>query len=223
MTKAELEATSVSYHELVEGARRLQSTGLVKNAMEMAAKAWECVEGMLQYERRYEKAEVGAVDAFDIVLNAAPLLLDLKALNQLEQFIASRRKLSRDKSLNLPERIVEARGRIEENHRLFGLIQERPDMTQDALRRELGGEQAHWRATVDAWELMGLLHRTPLSGSFTLRLATRMGEVVKAKCPRCAESINAPKAMVLEKLKCPGCAHSVWFVMLTGGPTADRN
>jgi hypothetical protein len=91
---------------------------------------------------------------------------------------------------------------------------------QETLRLALGGEQERWRAVAEAWERMGLLGRVRAGRTYTLTLSTRMGEVVRGKCPACGRVDEAPKAMFLEPLACGGCRMRVLFVLRAARPPA---
>ena len=69
---------------------------------------------------------------------------------------------------------------------------------------------------MEAWEKMGLVERTPepQGNSYRVALATRMGQVISAKCPSCGEIAQAPKAMFLEPTPCPHCNSAESFVFL---------
>ncbi len=98
-------------------------------------------------------------------------------------------------------------------HRMWNHLEGHPQTRQDELGRVLGGGQTQWRSTAEAWEKMGLLHRTPEGASYRLALSTRLGEVISAKCPSCGTVAEGPKAMFFEELPCPECHAAVSFVI----------
>jgi DNA-binding IclR family transcriptional regulator len=107
------------------------------------------------------------------------------------------------------------------NHRLWAYLEKHGEVRQDQLRQLLGGDQDHWRWLSESWEHMGLVSRTPEGGSYRVRLSTRMGQVVPAKCPSCGKVSEAPKAMFLEKMTCLDCNKRVLFVLLSSGVEVD--
>lgn len=219
MKKAEMEAESLQYREAIRRAQAAEQRGMYREAVQAAMSAWPYVDGMILHERRYEANEVANIAAIDLVLRYAPLLLDSKPLDELEQLLASyRRVLKKDAYTTLTEKLTRARARILENHRLWTYLELHPGVEQEALRAALGGEQERWRSVAEAWERMGLLSRTRSGRTYQLVLSTRMGEVVRGKCPACGHVDEAPKAMFLEPAACPRCRSRVIFVLLAPRP-----
>jgi hypothetical protein len=205
MKKAEMEGHSTAYGAKLEAARHAEDRGLYRPAVEAAMSSWEHIDGMLQYAARYENREFSSIAAIDLVLEYAPLLLDARTLNAVEAFLDTCKRIHRKTSEDLPAKVDAARGRIRDNHRLWGHIQRNGDVRQDELRQTLGGDQNHWRDVAQAWAKMGLVSRAAVGNSYQLSLSTRMGEVVRAKCPSCGHIDQAPKGMFLEKIRCPQC------------------
>jgi hypothetical protein len=216
MKKAAMEAHHAEYGARMSAARTAERDGLYREAMSHALSAWEFIDGMMQYAKRYEERSVDSVSAIDLVLRYAPLLLDRKSLDTLEGLLKEYRRIERDVEADMGGKLAKARANLWENHRLWAHLETNGDVRQDELRRHLGGEQERWRAVSEAWEAMGLVHRRPEGGSYRVELSTRLGQVVKAKCPRCGKAQDAPKAMFLEELACPKCHRKVEFVLLVG-------
>ena len=84
MKKTEMEQHHTAYHEKVAKARSAERTGLYRRAMQLALSSWEHVDGMMQYERKYENAEFDTIPAIEMVLKYAPLLLDFESLDTQE-------------------------------------------------------------------------------------------------------------------------------------------
>ena len=217
MKKAEMEAHNSAYEQQMAAAETAERQGLYRVALRAAMDAWEHIDGMMQYQNKYEEREFSDVWAIDFVIKYAPLLLDQKSLNKLEELLDSQRRIERRTANSVPEKLAAARARILDNHRLWTHLERNPDFAQDELRAALGGNQGQWRAVAESWEKMGLVRRVPRHHSYLLALATRMGEVVPAKCPSCGKVEEAPKAMFLEPLKCPKCRKSALFVFLMAG------
>ena len=218
MTKAEMEEHRNIYQAFLAHARTASQAGLYREAVNLAVFAWEHIDGMMQYERKYEKREFASIEAIDIVLKYAPLLFDLPRLDALESLLQERRRIDRDTSEDLGEKLTEARELMWDAHRLWNHIEQSPGVRQDALRQLLGGDQERWRSICEAWEKMGLLGRTQQGNSYCLELLTRMGEVVSAKCSYCGCIVEAPKAMLLEVLTCTTCRSAAVFVILPERP-----
>jgi len=219
MKKAEMEEHRADYQALVSKARLAEREGLFSRAVELGLSCWDHIDGMMQYERRYEQREFSSIEAIDIVLRHSPLLLDFRNLEKLEGLLKDYRRIDKNTSVSLADRLTEARALLWDAHRLWDHIERNPGARQDKLRQVLGGDQCKWRAITEKWEKMGLLVRTSEGASYRLRLSTRMGALVKAKCPSCGTIADGPKAMFLEELDCPECRENVLFVLLPGTTT----
>jgi hypothetical protein len=215
MKKMEMEEHKDAYHDLVAQARSAERTGLYRMAMQLALSSWEHVDGMMQYERKYEDTEFETIPAIEMVLKYAPLLFDFESLDALDALLKDCRRIERNTSESLTDRLSAARARMWENHRLWDYIETNPNCKQNELRKGLGGEQEQWRSVVEDWHRMGLLRRSPDGGSYTLTLATQMGELVMAKCPACGHAAEGTKAVFLDQLPCPKCGASAFFLILT--------
>ncbi len=220
MKKAEMEAASGDYKYLMMQARAAERDGLFRRAVELAIASWDHIDGMMKYERKYSQEEFGSIRAIEMVLRYAPLLLDVASLEKLQELLKQFRGIEKNTSESLGEKLAAARALMWEAHRLWEHVERHPGIRQDTLRRDLGGDQEKWRSVAEGWERMGLLFRTQDGRSYTLALTTRLGQVVKAKCPACAHIGEAPKAMFLEEMPCPECGASALFVILATRPGA---
>ncbi len=221
MKKADMEFHRAQYQGLMVEARAAEREGRYRLALEQAVSAWEHIDGMMQYERKYDDAEFQSVAAIEMSLRYAPFLLDFKTLDNLDSLLKDCRRIERNTSEALKDKLGQARARMWENHQLWDYLEKNPGTRQDHLRRILGGDQDQWRSTVERWERMCLLRRIPDGESYRLALATRMDEVILTKCPSCGEVVEGPKAMFLEDIVCPECETSVVFVILTVTPTSE--
>jgi len=221
MTKAEMEYHQQCYHSLMAIARASEQAGMYRVAVEKALASWEHVDGMMQYARKYENKEFSSVPAIDLILKYAPLLLDFGSLDALERLLKDCRRIEKNTSDSMGDKLTSARAFLRDAHRLWDHLEWNPGARQDELRRLLGGDQDRWRGMAEAWDRMGLLRREPEGGSYRLSLFTRMGEVVPAKCPACGNVFEAPKSMCLEEMACPECKASVLFVILPSRPSGD--
>jgi hypothetical protein len=221
MKKVEMEAHSADYHRRMRAARDAESAGMYREAVEAAVSAWPHIDGMMQFEQKYQDAEFSSIPAIDLALKYAPLLLDLKRLDEIGQLLAEYRRIQKNATADLGAKIGAARAQIWQNHRLWSHLEQNPGTLQADLRQVLGGEQERWRAVAESWEKMGLLTRTPEGQSYRLSLSTRMGEVVSGKCPKCGHVDQAPKAMFLEQISCPQCRSREVFVLLAPAGTGE--
>jgi hypothetical protein len=214
MKKVEMEAHRDAYRDLMSRARSAVGDGSYRTAVELALSAWDHIDGMMQYERKYESVDFRSIEAIDIVLKYAPLLLDFKTLDTLDSLLKERRRIEKNTSDSLGDNLGDARSLMWDAHRLWDYLEFHPDARQDELREHLGGDQNRWRSVANTWAAMGLVRRMAEGRSYRLSLSTRMGEVVPAKCPSCGTVTHGPKAMFLEELACPDCERIVSFVLL---------
>ena len=214
MKKAEMEAHRLEYQAVMRQAREAHENGLYRKAIELSLASWDHVDGMMQYERKYIDTEFATVQGMDMVLRYAPLLLDFQSLDKLEELLKACRRIEKNTSQSFTDKLHKARERMWNARRLWDHLAKNPNTRQDTLRRILGGDQDEWRATIELWEKMGLVQRSPESGSYRVALCTRMGELIPAKCPSCGELVEGPKGMLLEETRCPKCQATVYFVFL---------
>ena len=227
MKKTEMEDHKASYHALMDKARSAERNGHYREAIKAAVAAWEYVDGMMQYEQKYglyadQDKGFNSVSAIEMVLKYAPLLFDFQNLDALENLLKNFRRIEKDTAQNLPEKLDAARARMWNGHRLWNHLEQNPDTRQDELRRILGGDQDLWRTVAEGWDAMGLLRRTPEGGSYRLTMATRMDEVVKAKCSSCGQIAEDAKAKFLEPTVCSKCHATSLFVILLAESDALR-
>ena len=219
MTKAEMEEHDRQYHVLLAQAHEALRQGLVRRAVQHALAAWDHIDGMMQYDRKYENASFDTIPAVDLVLRYAPLLLDFRQLDRLEVLLKEYRRIERDTTADVGEQLAQARARMWNAHRLWDYIEHHPDVRQAELRTALGGEQQEWADIAAAWEKMGLLRRIPDGSTYRLAFSTRMDELVPAKCPECGNLAQAPKAMLLDEMRCPQCKKRALFVLVADEQT----
>ncbi len=218
MKKGEMQDHRDRYGAIMSEARRAHQQGLCREAVELAMSCWEYIDGMMQYERKYEQREFDSIDAIEMVLRYAPVLFDYASLDRLDALLEEKRRIERDTSADMAERLADARSLMWDAHRLWNHLEHHADVRQDQLRLVLGGNQDRWRSIAEAWDKMGLITRKPQGGSYELELSTRLGQVVDGKCSACGGTVEAPKAMFLEKLKCPGCGKQAMFIILQIAP-----
>ena len=205
MKKAEMEEHSVRYKALMAEARSAEQKGLYREAIDVAMSAWDYIDGMMQFGLKYENKTFSNISAIETVLRCAPVLLDFKSLNALEDLLETCRRIERDSSHSVAHALAQARALMWQYHRLWDHLEKNPDIRQDELATILGGEQEQWRSIAVAWEKMGLLRRSREKGSYRLALSPLMDEVVRAKCASCGEIAQAAKARFLEQWQCLRC------------------
>lgn len=215
MKKAEMESHAEDYQRLIALVRKLLHEKQYVRATRAALQAWEHIDGMMRYARKYEDREFATIEAIEVVLRYAPLVFDVESLDRLEALLKEKRAIEKNTEDELSTKLDAARLLMKEAHALWTHIEANGVCRQDYLRRDLGGDQEIWRNIAETWEKMGLLKRTPIAGSYELELVTRMGSVVSAKCSACGGVHEAPMGMFLEPQQCPECSTNDYFVMLS--------
>ena len=111
MKKAEMEAHNLQYDDYMAVAQSAEEHGLFKGAVKAAISAWDFIDGMMQYRAKYADAKFSSIPAIDLVLKYAPLLLDSKSLDRLEQLLRERSAhVPRNTSEDVAEELKAARG-----------------------------------------------------------------------------------------------------------------
>ena len=213
--KEELAAQYHFYEASMKKAKRFIGQGLYAEAVKSALEGCEHVDSMMQYAHKYQEREFHNIEAIDLVVKYAPFLFDFESLNSLEELLKSCKRIEKNTSVCIGDRLAGARNLVAQAHILWNYLDREPDVRQDQLRKNLGGEQEEWRYIAEHWEKMGLIIRQKEGASYRLSLQTRMEAETKGKCPRCGSFQEAPRAMLLEETACPDCGATVCFVILS--------
>ena len=214
MKKVEMESHRDQYYSRISNARTALEQGLYDKALKLASASWEFVDGMMQFERKYEGKEFDTVEGIEIILDYAPLLFDVESLDKLEVLLRTERRIDKNASEDLAEKLGKARSLMWEAHRVWSHLEIVDATRQDELHKALGGDENVGRYLIATWERMGLVRRAIDGESHRVELATRMDEKVSAKCPSCGVVGKARKAKFLERISCPKCADQVEFTIL---------
>ena len=222
MTKAEMEYDRAEYYAWIAKARAAQQKYLFGEAIALAMSSWDHIDGMMQYERRYESRESFNIEGIEIVLQFAPLLFDFTRLEKLETFLKNQRRIAKNASDDLAAKISDAKVLMWEAHRFWNHLEQHAEVRQDDLRREFGGGPDGWWFISETWEAMGLTRRIPEGGSYHLEFSTQMDLPALAKCPSCGAVVRAPKARFVEEVVCPKCQAEDYFVILSRESITSR-
>lgn len=221
-SKAELESDRARYQELMGQARSALKDGRHDEAVQIAVSSCKYIDGMMQFERKYEDSEFSNIEAIDVVLDYAPLLFHSQVLDELESLLKSQKRIDRDASDDLASDLSKARMRMWEAYRLWNYIEQSGECRQDELRTALGGSQDEWRSIAESWEKIGLIRRTSERGSYRLSFSTRIDDETIAKCPACGAVIQQLKYKLFEDVVCPKCRTKSTFVFLSRTPGASN-
>lgn len=215
MKKAEMEEHKSNYYSLITQARNALKNGYYQIAIKCALSSFQYIDGMMQYELKYNERNFASIEGIDVIIKYAPIILDNQSLYDLEALLKNKKRIDKNTSEGIVEKLENAKILLNDAYRMWDHLEKHPDVKQDELRQILGGEQDRWRNIAELWEKMGLVQRTPLGRSYHLEFVTRMGEIISAKCPACGSITRAPKSMLLEELTCPDCKAKSMFVLLS--------
>lgn len=209
MKKADMAKHRDDYLAKVSGAQIAESEGRLIDAISLAVDAWDDIEGMMKFRRKYENVEVERIDAIDLVLRIAPALLHFQSINQLESIIRIRRTIPKQMSVDLDAALADAKARLAAAHLLWNLLENRGgDGPSDS-------EKHLCKSILEQWRHIGLIRTATVDGAARVSFATRMDDVVRAKCPSCGAIGRAAKIKFLEEHTCPKCRNRVVFVLLS--------
>jgi hypothetical protein len=219
--KAELQSDADKYRSAVAAMRTAHTEGRFLDALKEAMDACDYIDGMMQFEKRYEKRdERKDVETIDYVFRYAPLLFDSASLNKLSDLLKSQKRIDKVATADLASELQQAIELMWEAHRLWDVLERESEVRQDQLRSTLGGQQERWRAVAEAWERMRLVQRTPEGGSYRISLVTKMSNTVRGKCRSCGATGKAEMMLFLDKIHCPKCKVSCDFVIISLSPTS---
>ena len=217
MKKAELEQHDNAYQALMYKANAALRSNLYREAIEFAVSAWDYIDGMIQYQRKFADKEVTSIQAIDIVLHYAPLLMDLETLNRLETLLHSQKRIAKSTGIDWDSRLSRARAVMWEGHQFWTHLEEHGTVDESSLADLHGGQCKHWLPIAEGWIEMGLVFRLRAANKSLLSLVTDLNRPVLAKCPSCA-AVLRPKSRCLEEHHCPKCHKKHTFVVLAKSP-----
>src|SRR5205807_1635906 len=119
MTKAEQEHHHQQYHALLVTARQAALGNRLDEAVELAVHSLDHVDGMMQYERKYNGIEFLQIEAIDVVIRFAPFVLDSAALDKLESLVKSQRRIAKNTGDDLLGKLSNARELMWDVHRFW--------------------------------------------------------------------------------------------------------
>jgi hypothetical protein len=213
--KAQLQSDVAHYRAAVAAMRTAHSEGRYSDAVGIATKASDFVDGMMQYERRFEsQSERKIIETINYVFQYAPLIFDRISLETINGLLKSQKRVDKNTIADLAGELKAAIELMWDAHRLWTLLEQVGDAPQDKLRVTLGGDQDRWRAIAESWGHMGLVRRVPERGSYRISLVTRIAEEVRGKCASCGATGKAAMGRFLEEIACPKCKAKTQFVIL---------
>jgi hypothetical protein len=170
----------------------------------------------MQYVRKYEGAETCAVEAIDIILEWAPLLLDVSVLDRLAAFLKNHRTIEKNAASDLRAGQLHARAVMWDAYTSWNEIENRDSEYKDFSGQVAESECSQRRSITDAWRRMQVVNRSSLT------FCTRVDAPSLAKCPFCGAVAKAKKKVFLEAQACPKCQTKGFFVILARDPTGSH-
>lgn len=222
-TKAELQSDADAYRRALSAMRKAHRDGDVLAAIEIAMKACDYIDGMMQFERRFEeRTERENVETIHYVLQYAPLVFDRASLDTLAALLKSQKRIDKNTAADLALEIQSAFQLMWDAHRLWTVLEQANDVPQDKLRAKLGGDQERWRRIAESWSHMSLVERIPDRGSYRISLRSRIKAEIRAKCRGCGAVAKAAMGRFLEENTCPKCNNTSTFVILAAPPPSSK-
>lgn len=207
-TKAELAEGRDAYYNLLFQSKTALEKRHYYDALGFASAAMTYVDGMMQFERRFENRTISTIECFDIIVRFAPPLFRLRDLDALAALLASQKRIERNSSTSYLAQVPHARSRLFKAYRLWEGFERQgsvPVNDPQLIQHDL---------TLQDWLQMGLVHQVTDSNEVRWALVTSLSRTVRAKCASCGKIAGAAKRRFLEPCKCPQCANSVWFTIV---------
>jgi hypothetical protein len=213
--KEQLQWETGHYRAAVEDMRAAHRDARYSDAVAIATKGSQYIDGTMQYERRFEsRDERKHVETIQYVFQYAPLVFDRASLETVAELLKSQKRIAKNTTADLAAELESATQLMWDAHRLWTLLEQAAEAPQDNLRMMLGGDQDRWRAISESWSHMGLVHRVPERGSYRISLVTQVAVEVRGKCSGCGATGKAAMGTFLQDLTCPKCKTTAKFVML---------
>ncbi|MFT3882934.1 MAG: hypothetical protein QM703_25170 [Gemmatales bacterium] len=208
-TKAELEWQRTAFRTYVAQSKEALSQHQYSNAIELAIQSFAFIDGMIQYERRYEQVEDQPYPTIKTVLSYSPVLFRWKAIDEVERLLDSTKRIEKNSQ-------IDWRAKIDHSRRLLGHALETWTNIHARNSATYDGDQNRRIERVfilSTWENMGYVTKPNENGdlhSFVSNMEMR----TRAKCKYCGDVCDATKATFLADIKCLKCGVTNLFVIL---------
>ena len=124
MKKVEMESAHKEYNTLMAKARSDLAQGAYRKAIELALSSWDHIDGMMQYARRYEKKDFDNIEAIELILKYGPILLDFPNLDALGELLNNKRRIDKNTSDNLTDKLDKAKKQMWDIHHMWGHLEQ---------------------------------------------------------------------------------------------------
>ncbi|MGC4002557.1 MAG: hypothetical protein QM811_05195 [Pirellulales bacterium] len=211
-TKSDLEASYNAYHSGFTFCKLHLQENRYAQAVELASTTFPHLEGMIHFEKKYNKIDIDDIGVINLIIRFAPVVLDIESLSALEIVLLNNKRIKKIANRDYLSELEFAKTKLYEANRLWMGLENRKINFQADIGKTLGGDQDWWRWLCECWELAGLIHRVPQSNSYKISLASYMHEVVSGKCPTCGACASGKQSLFWDSVKCPKCTNQVYFV-----------
>jgi hypothetical protein len=150
LTKKEKEAAAEQYDSIMARARLALKTGMFKEAVKLALSTFDHIDAMMRHKESTENIKFHSINAIDLVLKYAPLMLDFRTLDKVDELLRTRKRIDREAEADLAADLAAARERMWQAHRLWDHLEQNPGARQEELRQVLGGNQEEWRTCCES-------------------------------------------------------------------------
>lgn len=214
MKKAELRAHNEMYQRLLSEAKAAVLGRSFQRGIERAASAWNHVDEMMQFQRKYQKHEFVPLECVDIVLRYAPLLLEIDYLNRLEELLKTKRRVERNSTENLKMRLGQARGLFHYVYQLFDCIESGQSCRIESLPQTIHSKYTDRETVIAQLVEIGLARLQRSASGALISLITSMESMVSGKCMHCGHVEQSQKSDFLLTRVCSCCGQHTLFVIL---------
>lgn len=206
MNRDELENHRANYHARVLLAKDAEREANFIDAVHHAKSAWKFIEGMIDYELKYQEQTVENVDAIELVLQYAPVVFDLSSLTELDAFLKEHPRIARHTRNDFAGDTRVARKMIRQAGHLWSRLES---------EGKIEANPAELTPIAEAWREMGVVRKVEQKdGTEQLQFTTRLDTPSRGKCPECGAVVKGTKSKMLEELRCPHCFGMVQFVFV---------
>jgi hypothetical protein len=220
MNKSEMEHHRAAYYQHLSDAMSALEQNACNEAVRSAVSSLDHLDGMMQYERKYEGKESFDIAAINLVLRFAPLMFDEESIDRLEALLKEQRRIAKYTNTNLEQRVAAARETMWHAHHLWNQLESHAHASEAGTAGERGENREQQRKVLEEWGQMGLVCQSEKPARVSL--TTDMDQAIAARCPACGVVAKAPKTKALEQRHCPKCRASVSFVLLASESAGRR-
>lgn len=212
-TRSELETECHKYEYHLEKARQAEQEGRWGHIVDNAKSAWQHIDGMMQYRRKYESREFDSIEAIDLVVQYAPLRFDYKSLDELDQLMKEYKRIEKNTLSDMRQKLIEASSLMDYAYDLWHCLISAEEQRQLSLDELQSKQPDRWNFVIHHWIRMGVVVGAE-PASTKIELTTSISRRTRAKCSSCGALVQAVTHKFYEEQACPKCKVNGWFVIL---------